>query len=80
MLILSNEFCYGCCLGSYGSFRFHFSIKNKYSRTEECLIKNIAYLKTPFYQAFPSIIETQRSLVTPEIDAIIKEQKSILFQ
>ena len=49
VLILSDKIYHGCCLGSYGSFMFHFNIKNKCSRAEERLIKNIAYLKTPFY-------------------------------
>ena len=80
VLSLSDDVYHGGCIGWYGSFRFHFAIKNKYSRAEELLVKNIAYLKTLFYQAFTSITKIQLSLVTPEIDSIIKKYKSILFQ
>ena len=38
MLILSDDLVHGGCLGSHGSFRFHFTIKDLESRGCERLV------------------------------------------
>ena len=75
MLILSDDVIHGGCMGSYGSLRFHFAIKDLSKRGSERLLNKNEDTKKHFYQVFPEIAPNKKNLV---IDTIFEKTDKVI--
>ena len=76
ILILTDEACHGGRIGSHGSFRFHFSLKDRCGLGIERLTSDKDYLKKSFYEAFPAIGDSLDRLVNPSIETLTNEHET----
>ena len=73
MLILSDDVFHGGCMGSSGSFRFHFTIKDQNERASKRLIRNFDEWTSHFYEEFPSIEISGKPTATDGIEKNINK-------
>ena len=59
-----------------GSFRFHFSLKDRCGLGIERLTSDKDYLKKSFYEAFPAIGDSLDRLVNPSIETLTNEHET----
>ena len=60
MLPLSDDVVHGGCLGNYGSFRFHFALKQLNKRAQEKLHHDDEAITKQFYKEFPDVAKDQK--------------------
>ena len=75
MVILRDDAIHGGCMGSHGSFRFHFAIKCLKGLGSERLIHKSKEIEKHFYKEFPDIRENGNALV---VDASMKKTDEVI--
>ena len=68
LLILTNEVLHSGCKVSFGSFRFHFDIKNRSIVCCKRLTRGTDRWKRHFHAALPSMLESKKDLLADSIE------------
>ena len=68
MLILNDDIFHGGCMGSAGSFRFNFAIKDQNKCASKRLLRNFDEQISHFNEKFPSTKISGKLSVTDEIE------------